>query len=289
MDGGRTCPTQWVKGRPADPTLSAISVFDTSAGTIHATGTNDIAYTPFPIQVLASLAKATDSLKAQLDNEIAQLERQVPPSVSRHECSQESETGRLLRTLNGQTSPGYVEKLSALSDDERAELVALRRDLADDPVATASRNTKLAQRLESVSQLMAGIESALNAESMLKILLLKQEIASATEAARAEAGRRLATDPLPVGDPAWQALWIAAQAYAEECVHPGQDFPQVGAGDVCLLCQRPHIATSADRFRRFQAFVADELGKQIKASQSLLDQTLAFEGTAYLSRRSRNQ
>jgi hypothetical protein len=56
----------------------------------------------------------------------------------------------------------------------------------------------------------------------------------------------------------------------------------VGAGDVCLLCQRPHDVTSADRFRRFQAFVADELGKQIKASQSLLDQTLAFEGTAYL-------
>src|SRR5271165_1177865 len=61
-----------------------------------------------------------------------------------------------------------------------------------------------------------------------------------------------------------------------------QAFPQLGEGKVCVLCQRPHEPTSADRFRRFQAFVADELGKQIKASQVLLDQTLAFDGAAYL-------
>jgi hypothetical protein len=81
LDGEKTYSPQWVKGQPTDPALSAISVFDTSAGTIHATGTNDIAYTPFPIQILAGLVKAADSLKAEIDKDIEQLERQVAPSV----------------------------------------------------------------------------------------------------------------------------------------------------------------------------------------------------------------
>jgi energy-coupling factor transporter ATP-binding protein EcfA2 len=281
-DAGKIHSFQWIKGQPSDPVLSAISVFDTSAGTIHATGVNDIAYTPFPIQILGNLAKMADALTARLTNETSELQRQVPPTISRQEGSTESNTGKMLQTLSGTTSTALIEQLSLLSDEEKAELATLRKDFAEDPAATATRNNRLAQRLEALRQLMVGVASTLSDETLLKIILLKQDIVSATAAAQAEAARRFASDPLPVGDPAWQALWLAAQAYAEECVHPGLDFPQIGAGDTCVLCQRPHDVASADRFTRFQAFVADELGKQIKATEGLLDQALAFEGTAYL-------
>jgi hypothetical protein len=250
-----------------DAALSAISVFDTSTGTIHATGTNEIAYTPLPIEIMGRLAKTADVLSAKLSEEIKLLEKQIPPSVTKHETSPRSLTGKLLRELGSKTKTETVDQLAALSEDEKAELLALRKDLADDPTAIATRNNRLAQRLESLSQMMTGAAAALTDEAVRKIIGLKQDIATATHAARADAERRFATDPLPAGNPAWEALWMAAQAYAEECVHPGRDFPQVGKGEACPLCQRPHDVASADRFQRFQAFVVDELGKQIKKTR----------------------
>jgi hypothetical protein len=53
FEGPTRTTTTWTKGAPAAPALSAISVFDSAASSIHVSGTNDIAYTPFPLLVLA--------------------------------------------------------------------------------------------------------------------------------------------------------------------------------------------------------------------------------------------
>jgi energy-coupling factor transporter ATP-binding protein EcfA2 len=282
LDGTATLSPQWTRGTPGHPALSAISVFDSAAGNIHVTGTNDIAYTPFPLLVLARLAKATDSLRASLTAEITQLEGQISATVVNHECSKHSATGKLLEALSGKTKPADVEVLCLLSDAEKAELIGLKKDLADDPAVISSRSTKLAQRLDTLGQMIAAIARALDDSAVRRIITLRHEIAATTEAAQGEAQRRFASDPLPVGNPAWEALWSAAKAYAEEHIHPDEAFPQTGEGSVCVLCQRPHDEHSADRFRRFQAFVADELGRQIKSAQTALAVAFAFSGADYL-------
>jgi len=285
FDGLTKQSTQWVKGTASPPVLSAISVFDTAAGNIHATGTNDIAYTPFPLLVLARLARVADSLRVKLTAEIKLLEGQTPPTVLKHECSSHTATGKLLGSLSGKTKLADVASLCAFSSEEKAELVSLRKDLADDPAAIATRCLKLAQRLEGFDAVLASVTGALDDNAVSRVLTLKREIASTTEAARADADRRFASDPLPVGLPAWETLWEAARSYAEEHVHPGQEFPQIEEGGVCVLCQRPYDEDTADRFKRFHAFVADELGKQIKAAQAALGVALTFQGDEYLKAR----
>jgi hypothetical protein len=97
-----------------------------------------------------------------------------------------------------------------------------------------------------------------------------------------DAERRFAADPLPVGNPAWEALWQAARLYAEREVHPGEAFPLTDDGRPCVLCQRPLDAAAAARMLRFEAFVANELGKQIKVAETALATALDFHGTEYL-------
>src|SRR6202011_2287122 len=109
---------QWTKGTPGPPALSAISVFDAAAGNIHVTGTNEIAYTPFPLLVLARLAKTADTLRASLTAEVKQFEEQISGTVVNHECSKHSATGKLLMALSGKTKPADVEALCAMSDLE---------------------------------------------------------------------------------------------------------------------------------------------------------------------------
>ena len=282
LDGTTRLSPQWTNGTPCHAALSAISVFDSAAGNIHVTGTNDIAYTPFPLLVLGRLAKVADNLRSVLNSEIANLEAQVSDIVVNHECSQQSRTGKLMRALSGKTKPADVEALCALSDPEKSELIGLKKDLADDPAIIASRSKKLALRLEALGEMIAAMALALSGSAVDRIIALKLEIATNTEAAQAEAARRFASDPLPVGNPEWEALWLAAKTYAERHAHSAEVFPQTGGGSICVLCQRPNDEQSANRFRRFQAFVADALGKQIKASQAALDTALAFSGADYL-------
>lgn len=275
-DGPSRAKAIWTKGRPARPALSAINVFDSAAGSIHVGGPNDIAYTPFPLLVLARLARTADRLRTALTAEVNLLKGQIAETVAKQSCAPTSATGKLLRSLSGTTKPADVEALATLSDTEMAELTALRKDLADDPAAIATRSARLAVRLDALRGSAASIAAALDDAAADRIMALKREIAAITRAVEVEASRRFTADPLPVGDPAWRALWGAAQVYSEAHEHLGGD------GETCPLCQRPHDAESADRFRRFQAFAADELGQRLRTAEEALEATPAFTGMEHL-------
>lgn len=282
LDRTNTRAHQWTKGQASTPELSAIGVFDAAAASIHVTGTNEIAYTPFPLLVLGRLARAADNLKLKLNAEIQQLESQIPPSVVNHQCSKETAPGKLLSNLSGKTKPESLSALATLTDSEKAELQALKRDFADDPTAIATRNLQLAQRLESLSATIAGVAAALNEGPLQAILLLKTVISTKSEAARLDAERRFAGDPMIAGTALWQQLWEAARAYGETEGHVGEAFPKTDEDALCILCQQPLDEVAADRLARFEAFVVDELGKQIKAAQGELHQAINFAGVEYL-------
>ena len=273
---------KWQKGIAPPAVLSAVSVFDSSAGNIHVNGTNDIAYTPLALAILARLARVADKLRAALTAEISQLETQIPPSLASHGCSPHSKTGQLLGTLGEKTKPESVNALSNLSAEEKSELDSLRRDLADDPATIAKRSAALSSRLTALREQMDKISAALGDDTVQRIITTRAEVATATELYIVDAARRFTDEPLPVGSAEWKEMWQAASHYAESAVHPGSAFPQTGEGTYCVLCQRPHDPVSADRFDRFNRFVADEIGKKIKAGEEALVVALSFDGSDFL-------
>jgi hypothetical protein len=284
IEGTTNSTHDWTKGQSSPATLSAISVFDAAAANIHVTGTNEIAYTPFPLLVLGRLATAADDLQRSVNSEVQQLESQIPPTVSNPQCSRETKTGKVLWGLSSKTKAETVEVLSTLSDEEKAELMALKRDLADDPAAIASRSARLAQRLETLSSIVDGAAAAWGDEPLQAILQMKIDIAEKTKLVHLEAERRFAGDPLVPGSALWLELWRAARVYAETELHHGSPFPNIEEEDaLCVLCQRPLDPVAADRLTRFATFVADELGKQLRAAQEGLSQAMNFENSDYLN------
>jgi hypothetical protein len=78
---GQNRTTTWMLDQAADPLLSAVSVFDCRTANVHVDQTNNIAYTPLPLKMLASLAQACQDVKQRINAEIKALQKQTPVST----------------------------------------------------------------------------------------------------------------------------------------------------------------------------------------------------------------
>ena len=81
--------------------LSAVSVFDSRTANVHVENTNDLAYTPLPLRVLAGLAQACQDVKAELSAEIHKLQQQTPVVLSKPECNPDTAVGKIIAGLSG--------------------------------------------------------------------------------------------------------------------------------------------------------------------------------------------
>src|SRR5690606_22756765 len=111
-------------------------VFDARTANVHVENTNDLAYTPLPLRILAGLAQACQDVKAELSVEINKLQQQTPVVLSKPECKPDTAVGKMIAGLSGKTKPEAIEKLAGLNAQEDARLQTLISDLASDPART---------------------------------------------------------------------------------------------------------------------------------------------------------
>lgn len=98
----------WRRGDPGSPALTAVSVFDSRCASIHVQETNDLAYTPFPLRLLATLVQLCQSVKSKLGNEITVIKGRAPRVISAPSCDPASAVGKLIAGLSAQTNPAVV-------------------------------------------------------------------------------------------------------------------------------------------------------------------------------------
>lgn len=131
--GGQKRSVAWTQGGPSDPMLSAVSVFDSRTANVHVDATNDLAYTPLPLQVLGALAQACQELKAKLAAEAEALLEQTPAVLTTPECRPFTAVGKLIASLSPRTTPEQVNELAGLTPEEEERLQVLQSDLGSDP------------------------------------------------------------------------------------------------------------------------------------------------------------
>lgn len=134
---GQNKSIAWTLGQPSDPVLSAVSVFDSRTANVHVDQTNDIAYTPLPLKILAALAQASQEIKNRLTAEITAIQKPTPEAIRKPACQAGTGVGKLIAGLSGASQPDTVETLAALTDADRAHLDKLNGDLAADPARIA--------------------------------------------------------------------------------------------------------------------------------------------------------
>jgi len=126
--GAQNRSASWTQGSASDAMLSAVSAFDSRTANVHVENTNELAYTPMPLQILAGLAKACQDLKTKLSADIRRLEEQTPQIVSEPTCQDTTSVGRLLKSLSPKTKDEDVKKLAGLTEAEETKLQSLDAD-----------------------------------------------------------------------------------------------------------------------------------------------------------------
>ncbi|QAU44073.1 AAA family ATPase [Bradyrhizobium guangzhouense] len=261
----------WVAGSPADPALSAVSVFDSRTASVHVDAVNDVAYTPFPLRILAQLAKICQDLRSKLDDETARIEAQTPQAIRQPPCQPDSEVGKLLALARlGKCTPAQVRTLASLDASESDRLTRLDSDLASDPVKAGRQLKAQRERLESAGARVAALAEAISHERIEALRAAADAYEVAREAAAAASSALFAGEPLPhIGSDAWRVLWEAARRYSEQEAYPGRPFPVALAPGVCVLCQQELGPEAGSRLSRFEQFIKnDSQRREIDAKQT---------------------
>lgn len=267
----RTC--LWRLGELAHPALTAISVFDSRTANIHVDETNDVAYTPFPLKLLAGLAQLCKSIKDKLAAEVGAIKARTPQSIAMPACTATSAVGLLLANLSPQTDPNAVEALATLTQEERDQLTQLTTDLAGDPARASRQIATLKLKIDGQIARLDGLFAAISQENAEELHRLAGARETTRQAAAAASGTLFRDEPLPnIGTEAWRALWESARHYSEYEAYPGKAFPATQAGDVCVLCQQDIASLAAERLNRFEAFVRNDSQQRAAATRNAHDE-----------------
>lgn len=271
--GGQGRSFSWRQGDLGDAALTAVSVFDSRTATVHVDATNELAYTPTPLKIMAALADASQSLKSKLAAEIKALRDQVPSVLKEPRCRPETAVGKLLGKLSSRTSAQQVEALSGLSSEQDSRLKILDADLASDPARVARQLQNLRPKVEGVAGRLTSLVAATSADKVERLRDLKRAYDTARAAAALASTDLFSADPLPdVGSDVWRKLWEAARSYSEGSAYPERPFPVTGDDARCVLCQQELGPEASDRLGRFEAFVLDQsLKREDEARRAYLD------------------
>ena len=270
----------WLLNQPADAMLSAVSVFDSQTANVHVDQTNDVAYTPIPLRVLAALAQACQDVKQKLASEVKALEQQTPAVISKPASQPWTKVGKLMAGLST-AKPEDVTVLATMTDAEKVRLAALKTDLAADPARTGrqllAHKTKIDAAIIRIEQLVTPAGDA----NLAMVRAASTALVVARTAAQAASISLFSQESLPdIGSDVWRALWEAARNYSEVAAYPEKAFPMTEDRARCVLCLQELQPEAAARLNSFEAFVKDESKRREEASQKSYTDILTALGAA---------
>jgi len=266
----------WRQGVDPPTHLSQISFFDADCAVVHVDDTNELAFTPFGLEVLPRLVNVCRQLGGSIADLIREETLTQPSSVANPQAEGGTEVRAQLEGLNSDSDIESFRSLSDLSEQESRRIRELQEALGADPEARAR---ELRNTLTRLSRLQAGIErvaGAFSSDTIGRIRGCLQNSVNKRAAANAAAERAFGGQPLAgVGDDVWQELWAAAKRYSQQKAYPSADFPFVGGDARCVLCQQTLDADARSRLSDFESFIRNDTQQSVEQAQSALAEELA--------------
>jgi energy-coupling factor transporter ATP-binding protein EcfA2 len=274
--GNQNHNVTWKKGIAADPRLTAISVFDSRAAGVHVDGTNNLAYTPAPLRIMAALADTCKEIKDRHNDEISFIEARMPDILKNPPCSADTDVGKLISSLSAKTLESKIEELVVLSDEEAERLKTLAADLASDPARLARQLQNQKQQIDRLKEQLESLFTAVSDNTITEIRRLHKSYTTARDAASLVSQDMLSGEPLPnVGSDVWRSLWESARTYSDKGAYPDRTFPATEDDARCVLCHQELTPEASARLNSFEKFVLDDSKKReddaLKAYQATYD------------------
>ena len=260
-------PREW-DGNGDDEFISRVSVFDTQCAAVYLTEKTDVAFRPFGLDLFDKLVRACKAVRGNLEREQRALASNALASVQTA-MPEGTAVAKLLATISSLTKPESIQTLARLFPEEEDRLALLEKSLLDlqvnDPEKLIRQLTLRAGRVKALARHLTEVEAALSEHTVAAVFDARTERRRKNEEARRlreatfQAGMLAGT-----GSESWTALWEAARRFSQEQAYAGQEFPVVGDGAHCLLCQQDLNHAVGHRLRQFEAFVASTTERQLR-------------------------
>jgi energy-coupling factor transporter ATP-binding protein EcfA2 len=258
----------WINGKASPSELSSLAIFDSRCARAYLDSEDDFSYVPYGLDIFEGLAKTCLHLKTLIENEHAQAVTDLTAFIP---LRGDTAVGKLISTLSAKTSTAQIEALATLTADELAKLAELEKSLKENnPKEKASQLRLRARRIATIATNAINKGALLDEAAVLKLRGLADNYRTAQAAASIAAKQfKEGENLIPgTGGEAWRELFEAARKFAVES-HPDRQFPELGEGAPCPLCQQP-LAEGAARLLRFEAFIQQEAEKNSQACRVAL-------------------
>ena len=280
---GNSQTINWSRDEISPELLSTITVFDTRCARSILTGEHDVAYLPYGLDIVESLAnKVIPKIKNLLAEEAAQLNVDTTPF--RH-LQGKTQVGRMISELGPLTKAEDVKKLGTLCPNETNRLAELNTILANtDPLVKAQELKLSKERLKKLADDINAPLIWVSDSAVEKLKRLTQNKINAEIADKTAAKALHADDDLleGTGSKVWKALFEAAERFAKEEAFKGCNFPLEESVDNCPLCQQSLTEEARSRLVRFNEYVKADVSLQAKEKQKALSEAVTKIGDASL-------
>jgi energy-coupling factor transporter ATP-binding protein EcfA2 len=272
--GGATGSARWGPRMEAPEALGAVSIFDRECASVYVTGENEVAYRPFGLDLLDSLAGLMDQVRSELERRKLVLIRALvdpPPEL----LSSAAMAG--LWPLRASASSAAIATRSGWADADGTELATLERALGEEsPTARAAALRSVRNTYLKAHRRVRETADAVTAEAIQKLAETRSRDVGASEALMLATHDAFEAAPVPgVGGEAWQQLWEAARRYAEEDAYPGHVFPNLAPDARCVFCGQELDEEARSRFAAFRAFVEGEVNERAVTARRRFDESSA--------------
>ncbi len=267
--GGTSEAISWKNDDEAAEVLSAITVFDREAASVHVQKKNEVWFRPFGLDIPDDLAGVCQDIKTKLTAEKHTLEQQRNAAFTNPIWSSRSALGKALSSLSHNTNIATIEPKAPFSESDEARLAKLKADLAQDPAVAARSQREYAIQLDQLNAYLSRLEQALSEEAIQALLSLKKSASDARSAANTAANEAFSGLALEgVGESVWRTLWESARAYSKVARDDGVDFPPE-SGDICVLCHQTIDDAAALRMLGFEEFIKKDTETKAAEAEKL--------------------
>lgn len=257
------------------PELQRMLFYDAACGSAYIASESDFPYRPSALFVMDGLIEACVAVRARIEAKLVENGVSVNQLPAVPEQMQESDAGRFLVSLSGNSLVETLDSLIARFDGAKETIEEVKdqeaRLRSTDTTKARQQFIRQSEKLAALRDHVESLDTAMGSTALAELQRCQSEV-KALEGAAAVLAQTFESEPLAgVGGLPWKALWEAAQRYSKEHAYPDQEFPFLGEECRCVLCQQVLDKQSKDRFVRFDEFIQNDT--QIR----LLDASHAYD------------
>jgi hypothetical protein len=257
--------------------LGHVSVFDSHSAAVYVREKTDVAFRPFGLDLFDRLSDACEVVRKALEKERRELENVHVNVPVLHEGTA---AHRFVSGITSLTDPKDVGKLGTLSEAEKKRLKEVRKQRADlqaeDPKKTARTLTLRARRLDTLGAHLKKLDEVLSDRVVQQVFEARDIVHKARVAAEAVRTTTFPPDLLTgTGLDLWRGLWEAARRFSTEHAYPDLEFPVVGEGTLCVLCQQGLKDPASERLKRFEEGVRSTVQQELDRVRMMYEEHFA--------------